>query len=217
MGAVDIPVSGGTVRGVLREVKGAKAAVVLAHGAGGDMHAPLLVAMTDGLAKRGYTTLRFDFLYRVDGKKLPDRAPVLMSTWRGVIEFMRKRAKRLVMGGKSMGGRYATMVAAEGDPCDGLLLLGYPLHPPKKPEKLRDAHLAEVKAPMLFVQGTRDPLCDLRLLRPVIRKLGKRATLLVVEGGDHSLEVAKTAEKSREVVWGELVERTDRWLREACC
>jgi predicted alpha/beta-hydrolase family hydrolase len=215
MGEVKIPVPGGEARGVLRKVKGAETAVVLAHGAGGDMHAPLLVAMTDGLAARGYTTLRFDFLYRVNGKKMPDRREVLESTWRAVIAFARKRAKRIVIGGKSMGGRYATIVAAKGERSDGVLLLGYPLHPPNKPDSLRDAHLPSVKAPMLFLQGTRDPLCDLALLRPVLARVGKRAELHVVDGGDHSLDLPKSAKRPRDLVYAELVDRTERWLRGA--
>jgi predicted alpha/beta-hydrolase family hydrolase len=215
MRKVQIPVPGGDAPGVLLEVKSAKAAVVLAHGAGGDMRAPLLVAMTEGLRERGFTTLRFDFLYRAKGKKVPDRAPVLESTWRAVIAFMRGRAKRIVIGGKSMGGRYATIVAAQGEPCDGVLLLGYPLHPPNKPEKLRDAHLTSVKAPMLFLQGTRDPLCELGLLRPVLAKVGKRATLHVVEGGDHSLDLPKAAKTPRDVVHAELLETIEQWLRRA--
>jgi predicted alpha/beta-hydrolase family hydrolase len=117
-----------------------------------------------------------------------------------------------VLGGKSMGGRIASHLAALGDPCDGLWFLGYPLHPAGQPKKMRDAHLADAPCPMLFLAGTRDPLCDLALLRPVIERLGPRATLHVVEGGDHSFDVLKSSGRTAAEVEQELVQTSVDWL-----
>ena len=111
-----------------------------------------------------------------------------------------------------MGGRMASLLAAEGYPCDGLLFLGYPLHPAGKPEQLRDAHLKDVRAPMLFVQGTRDTLCDLSLLRPVLTRLDGRATLHEVRGGDHSFEVRKSDGRSEEEVVSEVIGASADWI-----
>lgn len=165
--------------------------IVLAHGAGGSQTDPLLVEARASLIARGYGVALFDFAYRRAGKRLPPRAPPLIAEWREVIAEVTRRVPGapLVIGGKSMGGRMATMLAAEPEPgpIAGLLLLSYPLHPKDQPEKLRAEHLAKVRAPMLFVSGDRDPLCDLKLFRPILRKLGARAQLAVVKGGDHDL------------------------------
>ncbi len=189
------------------------AAVVLGHGAGNDMHHPLLVAVADGLARRGHRVLRFNFPYKELGRKAPDPMPKLEAAYRAAIAAMHARGEgRLVLGGKSMGGRVASHLAAAGEACEGLVFLGYPLHPAGKPQQMRDAHLGEIRAPMLFVEGTRDPLCDLARLRPVIRRLGDRASLHVVEGGDHSFDLLKSAGRSREDVYGEIVEAVGRWI-----
>jgi uncharacterized protein len=189
--------------------------LVLGHGAGSDMNAAMLVAVADGLAGRGVTTLRFNFPYTERKRKLPDQKPALERCYRAAMVAMRERMPEgaaIVIGGKSMGGRIATMVAAEGEPTAGIILLGYPLHPPKQPERLRDAHLPKITAPMLFLTGTRDALCDLTLLRPVLAKLGRRATLHVVEGGDHSLDVLKSSGRSRADVLSEVLRTIDTWL-----
>jgi uncharacterized protein len=189
-------------------------ALLLAHGAGSDMTAPLLVAVAEGLAARGITVLRFNFLYKELGKKAPDAMPKLELVYRAAIEALRARKpKRLFIGGKSMGGRVASMLAAKDAKCDGLVFLGYPLHPAGKPEKLRDAHLPQIKAPMLFLGGTRDALCDLALLRPVLARLGKRAALHTVEGGDHSFDLLKSAGRTRESVHAELITTIHEWIR----
>jgi hypothetical protein len=201
--------------GYLRGAANAPFGIVLAHGAGGDLDAPLLIAVAHGLAERGYLTLRFNFLYKDQGKNAPDRAPVLERTWRAVAAWMRPRAQRLAIGGKSMGGRYASIVASKGEPCDALVFLGYPLHPAGKPEQLRDAHLPQVLPPMLFVQGTRDPLCRLDLLEPVLKRVGKRAELYVIQGGDHSLDVLKSSGRTRGDVVGSVVDEIDRFLKTA--
>lgn len=187
---------------------------VLAHGAGGSMTDPLLVELTRALREKCHGVARFNFAYRDEGRKLPDRAPALEATYREVIERLRRDVphRKLVIGGKSMGGRMASHLAAQGDELDGLLLLGYPLHPPKRPDKLRDAHLSSIRIPTLFVQGTRDPLCDLALLRPRVRKMGKIATLVVIDGGDHSLVVPKRSGKSRDDVIAAIVSAAEKRL-----
>ena len=204
---------GERVSGVARGKEGAPFGVALAHGAGGDMNGPLLVAVANALAELGYFTLRFNFLYKEKNKNAPDRAPVLERTWSAAAAWMRPRAARLAMGGKSMGGRYASIVASKGEPCDALVFLGYPLHPPGRPEQLRDAHLPAVAPPMLFVQGTRDPLCDLELLMPVVKRLGPRAHLYVVEGGDHGLDVLKSSGRTKGDVLASVVGEIDRFLK----
>lgn len=185
--------------------------IVLAHGAGGSQADPLLVEARASLIARGYGVVLFDFAYRRAGKRLPPRAPPLIAEWREVITEVTARAPShpLVIGGKSMGGRMATMLAAEPEPgpIAGLLLLSYPLHPKDQPEKLRAEHLAAIRAPMLFVSGDRDPLCDLRLFRPIVRKLGAQAELAVVKGGDHDLRGKQVAARPD---YGALV---DAWWR----
>jgi len=187
--------------------------LILGHGAGNDMRTPLLEGVATGLAARGHAVLRFNFLYKELGRKAPDPMAKLERTFRAAIAALRERRPvRIVLGGKSMGGRVASMVAAAGEPCDGLVFLGYPLHPAGKPEKMRDEHLVAVQAPMLFLEGTRDPLCDLALLRPVLARLGERASLHIVEGGDHSFGLLKALQRTPESVHAELVDAIDSWL-----
>jgi predicted alpha/beta-hydrolase family hydrolase len=166
--------------------------LVLGHGAGSPMGAPLLEGFCAAIAGRGVATLRFDFPYMREGRRVPDRAPVLIETYRAVVAEATERAAGLplLVGGRSMGGRIAAMAVAEGMPAAGLVFLAYPLHPPGKPEKIRDAHLYQVEVPMLWVQGTRDPFAQPDLLRGVLDRLGTRAELVSVEGGDHGFKVA---------------------------
>jgi len=207
----------------------ALAAIALAHGAGGTLEQPLLVALADGLAARGACVLRFNFPYSDAGRKAPDRAPALIATVAAAARWIAARPEAkglpLVLGGKSMGGRMASMLLAGGaagggadaagaetPSAAGLLLVGYPLHPAGQPTKLRAEHLARVPCPLLFLEGTRDPLCDLALLRPVLRKLGRRATLHVVEGGDHSFAVPRALGRTAADVVAELVAASVSWL-----
>lgn len=195
-------------------------AVVLAHGAGNDMHSSFLSAIHLGLAERGLLSVKFNFPYAEEGRRAPDRMPRLEATWRAVLAAVRSDSElapgRLVLGGKSMGGRVASHLAAVGVDCDGLLFLGYPLHPAGKPERLRDSHLGEIQCPMLFVEGTRDPLCRLELLRPVLARLGARARLHLIEGGDHSFRVPKRLGRSEGEVWEEILEVAVAWMAENC-
>lgn len=165
--------------------------VVLAHGAGQGMDSAFMRSFEEGLAGRGFQSARFNFPYMQRGRKLPDPAPVLETCWRAVAGAVREHsgARKLVLGGKSMGGRIASQVVAGGYPAEGLVFLGYPLHPPGKPERLRDAHLDRIQCPMLFVSGTRDSFAGRALLERVVERLGARATLQWIEGGDHSFHV----------------------------
>ncbi len=188
--------------------------VVLAHGAGGDMNSRLLIDVQDGLVEQSIAVVRFNFLYTEKGKRAPDRRPTLEACWRSVADWAREtlQPKFLFLSGKSMGGRMASYLVADGYPCRGLFFLGYPLHPPGKTEQLRKDHFPRVVVPTLFVSGTRDSLCKLDLLRPVIDEMGKRATLHVVEGGDHSFEVPKRSGRSEESVTKEIVEAVVGWM-----
>jgi predicted alpha/beta-hydrolase family hydrolase len=178
--------------------------VVLWHGAGGDVNERSLVAVARAGAAAGALVLRARFPYRVAGKRAPDRMPVLLASARATVETARQlpqaTGRRLVLGGRSMGGRVASMAVADGLEASALVFLSYPLHPAGQPEKLRDAHLAAVPCPMLFVQGDRDALCDLALLRPVLERIGERAELAVFPGADHGMRRAPDAEIARVVV-----------------
>jgi len=186
-----------------------RAVLVLAHGAGGDHRAELLAGLARRLAARGVAVARFDFAYRAAGKKLPAPMTSLIPEYAAVVREVAQRAPGVpvFIGGKSMGGRAATHLATTSDGAGirGIVLLGYPLHPAGKPSMLRDAHLPDVTIPMLFVQGTRDALCDLELLRPVLSRCGGRATLHVLEDGDHGLEVRKKfTGRSKADAWDEV-------------
>jgi predicted alpha/beta-hydrolase family hydrolase len=161
--------------------------VVLGHGAGGDMRGALLAAFASGLAEGGVGCLRFNFVYAEQGRRGPDREPLLREAWTAAFARGRELGRPTWAGGKSMGGRIASMMVADGAlPAAGLVFVGYPLHPPGKPDRIRDAHLPDIEIPMLFLQGTADPFARWELLEGVVERLGDRATLHRVEGGDHS-------------------------------
>jgi len=192
-------------------------AVVLAPGAGAPMDHPFLATMARALCARGMLTVRFDFPYQQAGRRAPDRAPVLEATWRAVIAAVRGEAPGcLVCGGKSMGGRIAAQVAAEGEVCDGLFFLGYPLHPPGRTEKLRDAPLRRLRRPLLFVQGERDRLCDLGLLREILAGLAAPVSLHVIPEGDHGFKVPKRTGRTEAEVWGEIARVLGDWVAGVC-
>lgn len=167
-------------------------AIVLAPGAGSDRRHPFLAGVQQTLAAAGWTAVTFDFPYRAAGRKLPDPRPVLEAAWRAVLHHTAERfaPRDVVIGGRSMGGRMAAHVAADGAAVDGLVFLGFPLHPTGKPDVARAEPLARIAAPMLFVQGTRDALADRALLRGVLDGL-PRATLVELEDGDHGFRVPK--------------------------
>jgi hypothetical protein len=175
-----------------------------------------MVSFAGALAARGIDTVTFNFLYMEQRRRLPDSKDKLEACYRAVIETVarRKRGGKLAIGGKSMGGRIASQVAAGDAPqVAGLVLLGYPLHPPGKPDQLRAKHLSAIKAPMLFVQGSRDTFGTPDELAPILGKL-KAAELFEVAGGDHSFKVLKRAGVSQEDTYKAVQERIDRWLRQ---
>jgi predicted alpha/beta-hydrolase family hydrolase len=191
--------------------------LILGHGAGAGQASGFMVSFATALAARGIETVTFNFLYMEQGRRLPDSKDKLEACYRAVIETVARRQRGrggLAIGGKSMGGRIASQVAA-GDAPDvaGLVLLGYPLHPPAKKEQLRAKHLADIKAPMLFVQGSRDAFGTPEELRPILRKLKAPAELYEVAGGDHSLKVLKRAGVTQEDTYKAVLDRIDQWLR----
>jgi predicted alpha/beta-hydrolase family hydrolase len=161
--------------------------VLLAHGAGTNQDHPRMVGLRDALAERGFSVLTFNYPYSEAGKKRPDNRPVLLACHRAAAAALRAEVgENLVLGGRSMGGRMATYLAAEGEPCLGLILFAYPLHPSGRPDNLRLDHLGDIKPPMLFVQGTRDALARRDLVEEHVVAL---ATVVWMEGADHSFRM----------------------------
>lgn len=190
--------------------------VILAHGAGNDMHTPFLSAVHEGMAARGYAAVKFNFPYTEIGRRAPDPASVLEACYQSVLAAVRANERlapgRIVIGGKSLGGRMATHLAAGGAATAGVVLLGYPLHPPGRTDKLRVAHLARIRVPMLFFAGTRDALCQLDLLRQTLQALPAPTTLHVIDGGDHSFNLPKRMQRDAYSVWDEIVAATADWI-----
>ncbi|MDQ3964012.1 MAG: alpha/beta fold hydrolase [Actinomycetota bacterium] len=187
--------------------------IVLGHGAGAPLGSDYMAFFATELAGRGYCVVRFNFRYMEAGRKAPDKQPVLIETFRAVVDETTSDAEQVVVGGKSMGGRIASHAVAEGMDVDGLVFLGYPLHPPGRPERIRDAHLHDVQAPMLFVEGTRDPFCPLETLEKVRAGLNAETEILVIEDGDHSLKVRKSSGRDTRAAWAEAVDGVDGWIR----
>jgi predicted alpha/beta-hydrolase family hydrolase len=208
--------------------------IILGHGAGAGQLHPFMRLFASGLAERGFDVMTFNFIYMEQGRRVPDPKAKLEACYRAVIEAASKHRKlkgnRLVIGGKSMGGRIASQVAAvestdssasakaapgRGTPNSiaALVFLGYPLHPPGRPDKLRDAHLPQIKAPMLFIQGERDAFGTADELRATIKKHHLRATLHVVAGGDHSLKVPKSAGIPESDLYASAMDKIDDWLQ----
>jgi predicted alpha/beta-hydrolase family hydrolase len=169
------------------------ACYVMAHGAGAGMAHPFMAAVAAGLAARGIGTLRFQFPYMEQRSKRPDRPPLAHAAIRAAVALAARRwpAVALLAGGKSFGARMTSQAQAEGSLQDvrGLAFFGFPLHPAGKPADERAAHLSDVRVPMLFLQGTRDALAEMTLLRPVIERLGARATLVPLDDADHAFHV----------------------------
>ena len=197
-------------------------ALLLAHGAGGNQMSPFMVDYAKRLAERGIDVATFNFLYSEHKRKLPDRTDKLEGCWRAMIAAARSGAlgpeiarAKLAIGGKSMGGRIASQVAAShAEGIAGLVLLGYPLHPPGKPEQLRTKHLPAITVPMLIVQGERDTFGTPDELRPVLGSIKAKAALFVVAAGDHSFKVPKSAGTPQAQVHARVLDEIARWLRE---
>jgi hypothetical protein len=221
---IEVP-GAGEVSALLAMPASARGLYVLAHGAGAGMRHPFLGAIADRFAARGIGTLRYQFPYAEQGARRIDPEPLLLATVRAAVAAGREVAGKLpvIAGGKSMGGRMTSRAAAgpalrAGTPpldgVAGLVFLGFPLHPTGQPGIARADHLDQVALPMLFLQGTRDTLADLELLRPVIERVGTRATLRVIEHADHGFHVLKRSGRTDDEVLDELADATAGWLAE---
>ena len=177
--------------------KAKKMGVVIAHGAGGNMHASFIAYFHERIAEEGYPCLKFNFPYSDAGKKAPDPQPVLLACFQKAMEAM--PSGPLMIGGKSMGGRMASYLGND-DRVLGLFFLGYPLHPPGKPDQLRDEHLYSIHKPMFFASGTKDPFARIELLNATIGRIGKYATKYLIEEGGHSFDVPKKSGKSSDEI-----------------
>jgi uncharacterized protein len=210
---------GGEVSALLLRPATARWLLVLAHGAGAGMNHSFMENAAAEFASVGVATLRYQFPYMEQRRRVPDKPAVLTATVVAAVHAAAKIAPDLPLlaGGKSMGGRMTSQAAAERpldralDGVQGLVFLGFPLHPPNRPGTKRADHLAKVTVPMLFLQGTRDTLADLTLLRPICAKLGPQATLHIVETADHSFHVLKSSGKSDAEVLRELAETVVSW------
>jgi len=193
-------------------------ALIIAHGAGAGQHHPFMTAFARAVAASGFDAVTFNFPYTEQRRKLPDRAPVLEACYAAVIHATRRQIasadRWLFIGGKSMGGRMATQLAASDPtlPVAGLVLLGYPLHPPGNPAKRRDAHLPAVKRPMLVIQGSRDTFGTPDELGPVFDPLTPAATVHVIAGGDHSFKVARAGADGQTSVDSEVRRTAVDWM-----
>jgi predicted alpha/beta-hydrolase family hydrolase len=196
-----LDVAGATVGASWIRPRAPGATLVVAHGAGAGMDHPFMAGFCRAIGDAGIATLRFNFPYIERGRRSPDPERVLRETWLAAFDAATADAegRPVLAGGKSLGGRIASMCVADGMAAAGLVFLGYPLHPPGKPERARDEHLYRIDVPMLFLQGTADPFANADLLARVVRKLGDRATLQQIEGGDHSFNVRGRKADPREV------------------
>jgi len=192
--AFSFPAGERKLSGLWTSARAAYAVAVVAHGAGAGMEHPFMTGAAEGLAEGGVSAMRFNFPYVEEGRRSPDRAPVLVEAWRAALEEARRRGDDLplVASGKSLGGRMASMLAAqkgESFAASALVFFGYPLHAPGKADQPRVAHLPEVTVPMMFIQGTKDALARFDLIEDLVSSLGSPARLHAVEGGDHSFRV----------------------------
>jgi predicted alpha/beta-hydrolase family hydrolase len=214
--SVTIETSKGDVSGAWIPGPDAIATLALAPGAGSGFDHPFMAGFAEAIAGLGVSTLRFNFLYRERGRKSPDPEPTLREAWLAAFAEAEQRANGapIFAGGKSLGGRIASMCVADAMPAAGLVFLGYPLHPPGRPERIRDEHLYRIEVPMLFLQGTRDPFADPKLLARVLEKLGDRATHVEIEGGDHSFRTPGKKPSDRDI-GASLAEPAAEFIRKA--
>ncbi len=194
--------------------------LILGHGAGANQLSGFMRLFANGLAERGVDVMTFNFLYMEQGRHVPDPKPKLEACYIAVIEAAGKhkalKGNRIAVGGKSMGGRIGSQVAAieeQADKISRVVLLGYPLHPPGRPEKMRDEHLKDIRAPMLVIQGSRDAFGTREELEATIKKHRLKATLYVVDGGDHSLKVPKSTGVPQEEVYAAAMDKIVSWLQ----
>jgi predicted alpha/beta-hydrolase family hydrolase len=187
---------------------------VCAHGAGGSMSDRGMLATANAFRDAGIGVVRFNFLYKEAGSGRPDPMPVLIETTAAVVARVREELspERLVIGGRSMGGRAASMMAAEGYPADGLLLLAYPLHPAGQPAKLRDAHLLKIRMPVLAFSGTRDALCSRDLMERALGTVTAPWDMRWIDGADHSFHVLKSSGTNDAAVMQNIAASSAEWL-----
>ena len=188
---------------------------VCAHGAGGNMLDGSLQKTAKALTARGVNFVRFNFLYKEKKSGRPDPMPRLQECYSAVVDHVRRELspKRVIIGGRSMGGRAASMMAADGFQCDGLLLYAYPLHPPGQPEKLRDAHLPLIKVPVLCFNGTRDPFCTPALMEKALESVTTDWKMRWIDGADHSFHVPKSSGRTDAQVMDELGDTSSEFIR----
>jgi len=186
---------------------------ICAHGAGGNMNDRAMQQTAKSLRSRGFGVVRFNFLYTEKGSGRPDPMPRLKECVTAVVASTREKIqpKTLIIGGRSMGGRAASMLASEGFECDGLFLLAYPLHPPGKPDQLRDAHLPAIRAPVICFNGTRDPFCTPSLMEEVLKRVKTKWEMHWVEGADHSFHVLKSSGRTDAEVLIEIANAAEVW------
>jgi predicted alpha/beta-hydrolase family hydrolase len=216
---VEVESRGTTNALVYRSAEASAPCLVLAHGAGAGQRHAFMTGTARALAERGVDVVTFDFLYVAAGRRSPDRAPVLETTWRAVLDEVRRqrvpRSARLAMGGKSMGGRMASHVASSDSPPEGvsgLVLLGYPLHPPGQPGKLRTSHLPALRTPTLVVQGSRDEFGGDAEVRAAFAVVPAKVDWHIVAGGDHSFKVPRSAGRTQPDVMGEIYDAVAGWM-----
>lgn len=212
----EVSKSAGSVSAILMRPKDARALLVFAHGAGAGMRQKFNEAISHRLAELNIATFRYQFPYMEQGNKRPDSKPVLYATVRSAVETAAKLAGDIPLfaSGKSFGGRMTSNAAAE-EPLPGvrgIVFFGFPLHPPGKPSIERAEHLVKVNVPMLFLQGTRDEFAEMSLLKPVVKKLGKPATLHIIDGADHSFHVLKSSGRTDGDVLNEIVGTVENWM-----
>ena len=203
------------VYGVPTKIKEPSTCLIIAHGAGGPMYTPFIRYFHTELAKKGYLTVRFNFPYMEARRRVPDRREILEESYRAIVDQARNdghNPARTVIGGKSMGGRIASQIAANGVDVNGLFFLGYPLHPIGKTDQLRDEHLYRIKKPMLFVSGTRDSFARRDLLESVVSKIGPNAQIHWIQNGDHSFKTPDAKTDSTETMHEALASLTE-WLQ----
>ena len=206
----------GKVSGLFILPKGAQALLVLAHGAGAGMRHRFMEETAQKLADHAIATFRYQFAYMEKGTKRPDSEAVLTTTVRAAVAAAKKHGDGLPLfaGGKSMGGRMTSLAAAR-EPLEGvrgLIYYGFPLHAAGRASADRGQHLFDVKLPMLFLQGSRDALADLKLLKPLCARLGEKAELFVIDGGDHSFHLLKSSGRSDDQALDEAVTKTSSWI-----
>jgi predicted alpha/beta-hydrolase family hydrolase len=195
---------------------GSSTVFICAHGAGGHMSDRGMLAVANVMRAQGMDVVRFNFPYREKRSSRPDAMPLLKTTIEAVVGRAREELAPsvLIIGGRSMGGRAASMLAADGFACDGLLLLAYPLHPAGKPDQLRDAHLPKISVPVLCLNGTRDSLCRRDLMESVLERAGANWTMHWLEGADHGFHVLKSSGRTDAEVLAEVGSVSGAWLTE---